>query len=309
MGTAIHQKGFYTHTNQLSDSSYSFDDYLYENEFKFLYLADSITVSVIGGNAVYSYVEGVEPAGETSGHLLLENETITINGSENIKNFKIAMQEEAASGQVFITFNAHALTGSQYGWPLNIEAPLTDADGVTAFYGLSYALDTPGVWYGGTPTLTYSWQRSLDEETWEDIPLSGGEAFSPRLEDEGYLLRIKEIANGSAFAYSENPSDAVIVVQNEEVPSIDSDLQVGVETEAANGSWNEDSDPVVITNQWQKSLDGETGWEDIDGATDVIWTPTEDEEGYYIRISETATVGFYAVTVYSDPTDNPVAAA
>ena len=50
-----------------------------------------------------------------------------------------------------------------------------------------------------------------------------------------------------------------------------------------------DSDPEDVEWQWTRSMDGETGWMDIDGATSPSRSPVAADVGYYLRATVTYT--------------------
>ena len=67
-----------------------------------------------------------------------------------------------------------------------------------------------------------------------------------------------------------------------------------------------DSDPEDQAWQWAKSMDGETGWMDIDKATSANRSPDAADEGYYLRATATYTDMFGEGKMESAVTENPV---
>lgn len=206
MGSGIHQICFYSTSTALSgDQAFSLVSLGGERE-KIIELSDSSTITVIGGNALYTYIPESIPVKEVEGHLIRDGETVTINGSNNIRNVTIIPRTDEDTIQVFVSFNAHALTGTVYGWPINFDVPEIDDPPIV---DAELQVITPGVWYPTNVVRTYQWQKSLDEETWENIPLATGTSYTPTINDYNYYLRVIETANGTNSIESYASSDPV----------------------------------------------------------------------------------------------------
>ena len=67
-----------------------------------------------------------------------------------------------------------------------------------------------------------------------------------------------------------------------------------------------DSDPEDQTWQWAKSMDGETGWMDIDKAMSANRSPVAADAGYYLRATATYTDMFGEGQTASAVTENSV---
>ena len=67
-----------------------------------------------------------------------------------------------------------------------------------------------------------------------------------------------------------------------------------------------DSDPEDQAWQWAKSMDGETGWMDIDKATSANRSPVAADGGYYLRATATYTDMFGEGQTASAVTENSV---
>lgn len=105
-----------------------------------------------------------------------------------------------------------------------------------------------------------------------------------------------ELVNDSAGVSTKHWS----AIYYSSAPTFTGDPLIDVEYTATAGTW---SGSPTLTYQWQKSLDGETGWDNISGATSISYTPTHADYEYYLRLIEYTSTGYYGISL---PTDNPV---
>lgn len=146
-----------------------------------------------------------------------------------------------------------------------------------------------GEWSGTpAPTLTRQWKR-------DGGAISGatGATYDLVEGDVGAEITITVTATNSAGAASETsapvgPVEAALSAPvNTSVPAVTGDPQVGETLSATNGVWTGNPAPSY-TLQWERSANGEGGWEEIAGATSATYELVEGDEQMFVRCVVTA---------------------
>ncbi len=150
--------------------------------------------------------------------------------------------------------------------PLSISAQPTD---IKECVGGSLTLTAAVT--GGAGTLTYQWQSSSDNTTWEDISGANDIVYTPTSTTSGvvyYRLMVRSSASGCS-EISTN-SATVTIIDKPKVAVTAKSTTVcnggGIQLDATiNGG-------VDCTVQWQNSINGGAAWNDIPGATSNTFT-------------------------------------
>ena len=154
--------------------------------------------------------------------------------------------------------------------------------------------ETPGTWSGSpAPTVTVQWQRNTGS-AWTNISGANSGSYTLVAADQGATIRVQENATnsaGSATASSTATTSvaaaSVTVTAPTKVtaPSISGAAQVGQTLSLTQGTWNGSPAPTV-TDQWQRNTG--SGWVNISGQTGSSYTLVAADQGYTIRVQETA---------------------
>ena len=192
---------------------------------------------------------------------------------------------------------------------------VTDADNV------SLANPTGGI----SPPVAYFWQVETvpDSGAYEDILLEpaageaarvGGLTFTPGDGEAGLRVRVRALykdANGvleelycrtacgipKPTTASRPPRPAISNTTSTEGRALTANPLTIVDADGTDGA-------VLFTFQWQQSADGGSTWDDIDGASNGLFTPTQDQVGLLLRVVVTYTDdGGTIENVASAPTD------
>lgn len=170
--------------------------------------------------------------------------------------------------------------------PENSSIPVVIGDAVVG--AVLYA--EPGEW-DGVPAPVFSYQWFRDSGTAEEIEDATSSTYTVIEADVGATLFVRVTATNEIGTDSEDtaPTDAVIspaAPVNSVAPTITGDAKVGSELEVVAGTWTGFPEPE-LTYQWFRD-DGDEPVE-IEGAADDTYTVTEDDIGFQLFVTETAT--------------------
>ena len=124
---------------------------------------------------------------------------------------------------------------------------------------------------GGAGTLTYVWQSSTDNISWQDIDGANEIVYTPSSVASGmvyYRLKIRSSAMGCSETFSNSASVTIIDKPNVKVSAKSTMVCAGggIQLDATiHGG-------VDCTVQWQNSINGGAVWNDIQGATSNSFT-------------------------------------
>lgn len=194
------------------------------------------------------------------------------------------VKDDVATGTVVIdglAVQGQALTASASG--------LADIDGIVS-------------------PVTYQWQVSLDgQATWTDIAGATGASFTPSQSQVGKNLRaqavftdgagvINRVASASTIRVIDDMPGGALVIQGE--------ARQDQQLMALDTLTDLEGIAGAAQYQWQMS-DGQGGWADIAGATDISFLLTQNEVGHNLRVQATFTDTTGTVnTVASLPTSS-----
>ncbi|MEM7122608.1 MAG: FecR domain-containing protein [Pseudomonadota bacterium] len=159
----------------------------------------------------------------------------------------------------------------------------------------------------GLGEFEYQWQALIDGE-WIDIAGAIGDTFTPGDDEVGAPVRVVV-----SYTDGEGTNESVESAATDPIANVNDEPDGGV---GINGVAEEDSTLTADTSdlsdddglgpfsyQWQILTD--TGWQDVEGATDDSFTPGDDEVGFQMRVVVSYTDGGGTVeTVESAATDN-----
>ena len=185
--------------------------------------------------------------------------------------------------------------------PVNDEAPTVS--GVVALGEVLTA--EPGRWESAGPlSYSYRWQRSVDGESWLDVPAAVGSSYLLLSADIGSLMRAV-VAATNAGGSAEAPSAPTIPVAGAgaptpiQLPQLTGTTQVGRPLNATSGTWS--GTPTAFTYQWQRSVDGGLTWADLAGVTGTRLNLTAAHLGSFVRVEVKATNALGTTTADSEP--------
>jgi hypothetical protein len=195
--------------------------------------------------------------------------------------------------------------------PANTEGPAISFEGEGDSPAVGDLLScTPGTWTGyESPSISYQWQRSTSSGTsWSNISGETSSSYTATGEDAGRYLRVSVTGTNSAGSetiFSATLGQIVWEPINTAQPSVSYSgvLEIGTELSASIGSWT-GFPGLLYEIEWQRSLDGSTGWTAISGAISETYTATEADAGKYLRVSvfgintQGATEAVSATTAY-----------
>lgn len=146
-----------------------------------------------------------------------------------------------------------------------------------------------GEW-AGTPEPVLSRQWMADDE-----PIEGATSatYEIAVGDIGAVITLSVTATndaGSDTAISDptEPVEAAISAPvNTSPPAVTGDAQVGETLSATNGVWTGNPAPSYSL-QWERSADGESGWEAIAGSASAAYELVADDEQMFLRCIVTA---------------------
>ncbi|MEA5452143.1 FG-GAP-like repeat-containing protein [Leptolyngbya sp. CCNP1308] len=142
----------------------------------------------------------------------------------------------------------------------------------------------------GLGTFSYQWQRSVDGNTWESINGATDSTFIPGDTEVGYLLQVNvNYTDGGGTVETINSNATASAIANVNDPpvgtvTIDGAIVQG-QILTANTAILVDLDGLgTLSYQWQQSTDGIT-WSNIDGATDVTFSPRNGQVGQLLQVA------------------------
>ncbi len=153
-----------------------------------------------------------------------------------------------------------------------------------------------------TPDIRYIWQRSVNKDTWVDIPLANSVTYILTQEDVGNYIRLKVVSNDTNVAMSEAVSMPSALIADS--ISITAAAFTGTEKEgsvlSAFVSYNKTfTFTPDITLTWQRSANG-IDYSDIPNANSTSYILTAADAGKYIRLRAVSNgTNIEAGTVYS----------
>ena len=159
----------------------------------------------------------------------------------------------------------------------------------------------------GLGAFSYQWQALVDGE-WTDIDGATDDTFTPGDDEVGAPVRVVVSytdGEGTAEQVESSATDPIANVNDEPEGGVgisgvaQEDAPLTADTSALS-----DADGLgAFSYQWQVLTD--TGWQDIDGATNDSFTPGDDEVGFQLRVVVSYTDGGGNLeTVESAATDN-----
>ncbi|PSN14881.1 hypothetical protein C7293_09610 [filamentous cyanobacterium CCT1] len=164
----------------------------------------------------------------------------------------------------------------------------------------------------GLGTLNYQWQQSSDGITWAAIAGATASTFTLTQDQVGQFVRSQvSYTDGGGTAesvFSNATATKVANVNDSPTGSVTIDGTVAQgQTLTANTSTLADLDGLgTLSYQWKQSSDGIT-WSNIDGATDVTFSPRNAQVGQFLQVSVSYTDGFgTAESLTSAPTINGI---
>ena len=147
-----------------------------------------------------------------------------------------------------------------------------------------------GAWGGVANDYAYQWQRDAGAG-FVDIANATGASYTLGVADEGAKVRLLVIvtnADGSLTAASD-PTATVTAAPplNTSRPVISGVAARGTTISTTAGAWNGVGNEYAY--QWQRSADSGTTWRNINGATDLTYTPAVADVGAILRVVVTVT--------------------
>lgn len=140
-------------------------------------------------------------------------------------------------------------------------------------------------------TAAYQWQRSRDYfGTYEDIYGAVDQTYVPTRSDYNYFIRVKASASGdySGIVYSYPTSVAVPAIPIDLISDITGIPKSGHMLHAGTVS----PAGATVEYQWVRSETPDGQMFNIADATDIVYTPTAEDVGWYIRVY-TGGLGIY----------------
>ncbi len=154
--------------------------------------SDKIQITTFSDNVIYRY-DGSNTSTPNGGHLLKQDETLELFGSENSK--KLTLIAENTTATLYITAYS-----SSVGFIQNINLARASHDGVSPVINTQIN-GTAGTWTG-SPEITRQWYKNLVASTVGGTAISGATNlnYTPVDADFGYYLYFAEIPNGDTGA-------------------------------------------------------------------------------------------------------------
>ena len=176
---------------------------------------------------------------------------------------------------------------------------------------------TAGTWLGSPPiTFTYSWRRCNpvgDFASCVQIPGATDSTYTPTVADIGFSIRVWIVGTNVAGSDTGITNHTYPVVDKQHFspsadtsPAIGGTVSLGRQLTANIGTYEGDT-PIQTSFVWQRCDATGTHCRTIASAKKVVYTPTEADIGYTLRITVTATNAYGKMTAQSDPTD-PISA-
>jgi hypothetical protein len=183
--------------------------------------------------------------------------------------------------------------------PVNTAAP-TITGGLVGGQTLSA---TRGAWYPAGTSYTFQWQRDSGSG-FGDISGATSTTYTTITADVGAKLRVNVTAtNPYANATATSAATGTITTGkpvNGVAPVIAGTVKRGVALTVTAGAWS----PTATSYTFQWERDEGSGFADVVGATNTSYTPGDDDIGYPLRVTVTATNAFGATAVTSAATAN-----
>jgi len=158
---------------------------------------------------------------------------------------------------------------------------------------------TGGVWTPASGvTLSYRWQRSLDDSTWTNVSGATSATYTPS-SDAGYYVRsvVTAVYGAQSLSAVSAPTPKVGAPYASAPPTVSGVARVPQTLMASSiGTWA--NTPTSYTYQWQTSSDGLL-WVDIAGATDDTFTTRTSDIVDLLRFKVTATNALGSTIAYS----------
>ncbi|HTY97893.1 MAG TPA: hypothetical protein VMB91_12680 [Solirubrobacteraceae bacterium] len=149
-----------------------------------------------------------------------------------------------------------------------------------------------GEWSNSPTGYAYQWLRcnSLGASC---LPISSATAanYSPVAEDVGSRLRVTETASNAGGSGTAAESEATPVVVppvpvNSKVPTVTGTSQQGQTLTEHHGEWS--NSPTGYAYQWLRCSSSGSSCSTIGGATGATYSPTAEDVGHELRVTETA---------------------
>jgi putative AlgH/UPF0301 family transcriptional regulator len=144
---------------------------------------------------------------------------------------------------------------------------------------------------GGTSSLTYQWQSSIDNTLWDDITGANGPTYIPPTDAVGLIYYRMVLADSNSGCDAPISSSLSLTVHDYATVDVDVDNSEvcigGIATITATVSGGSSS----LTYQWQASTDN-ISWADIIGATSDTYNPlttSADTTFYRVKILDSTT--------------------
>lgn len=174
--------------------------------------------------------------------------------------------------------------GPVLGAPLNLTAPVLSG---TETVGETLSVTT-GTWQGVTPiSYTYQWRRDGG-----NIPGATSSSYTLVAADYNTVIDCVVTATNTIDSTTQDSNDTGAIVGTAPVisgvPTISGTEQVG-ETLTATAASVTGTPTPSRTWQWQRSVNGTSGWTNISAATSSTYTLVAADENQYIRVVQTET--------------------
>lgn len=160
---------------------------------------------------------------------------------------------------------------------------------------LEYTGDIAGI---PEEKLSFEWQTSDNKSTWYNVIGETGSTYqTPDTADGVYYVRVRVTAEGyDGYIYSDmrsiNPPSETAPIEGKVYAIQDHQsedhYEIGLPiTATAYNSIGNEMTMDGMAYQWQRRLSDKVPYEDIPGATDKTYTPTDEDEQYWIRVEVT----------------------
>ena len=189
----------------------------------------------------------------------------------------------------------------------NLTGPTFTSQPVSANYAIGGTAVALSVSATSNGTVTYQWQSSNDNSTWNNISGATSANYTPPTNTAGVkYYRCVATATGGSQSNTENSSTASITVIQATAPvfaydlsQIDVTYNAGDISNALNGTATATNG--TINYQWYKSTDSGSTWFPIAGATSATYAPATTEGGTaYYRVIATNIVGTSSASTTSN---------
>ena len=167
--------------------------------------------------------------------------------------------------------------------------------------GASLSVATDAVAGDGVPPFTYAyrWQHAPAAlGPWTDVPGATGKNYTVASSLIGEYLRVVAAVTDSETTPGPNKLDIPSASVGPVAATLAADaapvLPAGGPQAnttwgpATAGTFQDGAPPYTVTNRWQLSPDGTTGWTDIASATGLSYTPAPGDAGQYLRLVSSA---------------------